>query len=73
MPRRVALSFARTALHKHAGGGELGNALFIVARVPGLIAQAYEEQQREAPMRQIDATAHVYDGPSERRLPETRV
>jgi citrate synthase len=52
---------------------ELGNALFIVARVPGLIAQAYEEQQREAPMRQIDAAAHVYDGPSERRLPETRV
>jgi citrate synthase len=52
---------------------ELGNALFIVARVPGLIAQAYEEQQREAPMRQIDASAHVYDGPSERRLPETRV
>lgn len=52
---------------------ELGNALFIVARVPGLIAQAYEEQLREAPMRQIDPTTHAYDGPSERRLPETRV
>lgn len=52
---------------------ELGNALFIVARVPGLVAQAYEEQLREAPMRQIDPTGHAYDGPSERRLPETRV
>ena len=25
-----------------------------------------------SPMRQIDPTDHVYDGPSERRLPETR-
>jgi citrate synthase len=51
---------------------ELGHALFIIARVPGLIAQAYEEQQRERPMRAIDSTASVYDGPAERRLPETR-
>jgi len=51
---------------------ELGNALFIIARVPGLIAHAHEEQQRQRPMRQIDPKDHVYDGPPERRLPETR-
>lgn len=51
---------------------ELGHALFIISRVPGLIAQAFEEQTRERPMRAIDATGYVYDGPAERRLPETR-
>lgn len=50
----------------------VGHALFIVSRVPGLIAQAREEHERERPMRQIDATAAVYDGPRERRLPGTR-
>jgi citrate synthase len=50
----------------------LGNALFIISRVPGLIAQAHEERIRERRMRPIDATAAVYDGPSERRLPERR-
>ena len=51
---------------------ELGNALFIISRVPGLIAHAHEERCRQSPMRQIDPKDHVYDGPSERRLPETR-
>ena len=51
---------------------EFGNALFIISRVPGLIAHAHEERLRNSPMRQIDPTDHVYDGPSERRLPETR-
>lgn len=51
---------------------ELGNAMFIISRVPGLIAHAHEEQHRQAPMRQIDPKDHHYDGPRERRLPETR-
>ena len=51
---------------------EFGNALFIISRVPGLIAHAHEERLRQAPMRQIDPKDHIYDGPSERRLPETR-
>jgi citrate synthase len=51
---------------------ELGNALFIVARIPGLIAHAHEERVRQKPMRQIDPKDHMYDGPPERRLPETR-
>jgi citrate synthase len=51
---------------------EFGNALFIISRVPGLIAHAHEERLRQQPMRQIDPSEHDYDGPSERRLPETR-
>lgn len=51
---------------------EIGNALFIISRVPGIIAHAHEERLRHAPMRQIDPKDHVYDGPRERRLPETR-
>lgn len=51
---------------------ELGNALFIISRVPGIIAHAHEERLRCPPMRQIDPKDHVYDGPRERRLPERR-
>jgi citrate synthase len=50
----------------------IANALFIISRVPGISAQAQEEQERQQPMRQIDPKSHVYDGPSERRLPERR-
>ena len=58
--------------------GDLGippavaNALFIISRVPGIAAQAREESDRYKPMRQIDPKDHVYDGPSQRRLPERR-
>jgi citrate synthase len=50
----------------------IGNALFIISRVPGIIAHAVEERQRYPPMRQIDPKDHLYDGPTERRMPETR-
>jgi citrate synthase len=50
----------------------IGDALFIVSRVPGLIAHVLEEQARERPLREINPADHVYDGPAERRLPETR-
>jgi len=46
----------------------LANAFFIMARVPGLVAQAYEEQARERPMRAIDPSGAVYDGPPPRAL-----
>ena len=58
--------------------GDLGippnvaNALFITSRVPGIAAHAREEFERYRPMRQIDPKDHVYDGPSQRRLPERR-
>ena len=51
---------------------ELGNAIFLISRLPGLIAHAHEERTRQAPMRQIDPKDHVYDGSGTRRLPETR-
>jgi citrate synthase len=51
---------------------ELGNAIFIISRMPGLIAHSHEERSRHQPMRQIDPKDHVYDGSSERRLPEGR-
>jgi citrate synthase len=51
---------------------ETADALLLISRVPGLAAHALEEQKREAPMRVIDPSHHVYDGPLERRLPERR-
>ncbi|MGE3176852.1 MAG: citryl-CoA lyase [Vicinamibacterales bacterium] len=53
-------------------GYELGNAIFLIARLPGLIAHAHEERLRQQPMRQIDPSEHDYDGARTRRLPETR-
>ena len=40
------------------------NGLFMIARVPGLIAHALEERERERPMRRIEPGDHVYDGPT---------
>ena len=51
---------------------DLGNAIFLISRLPGLIAHAHEERLRQKPMRQIDPKDHIYDGSSERRLPEGR-
>lgn len=51
---------------------ELGNAMFLISRLPGLIAHAHEEQTRFPRMRQIDPKDHGYDGAAERRLPESR-
>jgi citrate synthase len=51
---------------------DLGNAVFLISRLPGLIAHAHEERTRQTPMRQIDPKDHVYDGSAERRLPQGR-
>lgn len=50
----------------------VANALFVISRVPGIAAHAREEIERNKPMRQIDPKDHLYDGPSQRRLPERR-
>ena len=50
----------------------IANALFIISRVPGITAQAQEEIARERPMRRIDPKEHIYDGPTQRRLPDKR-
>ncbi len=51
---------------------QVADALVLISRVPGLAAHALEEQTREAPMRVIDPTAYVYDGPPEMRVPDRR-
>jgi citryl-CoA lyase len=51
---------------------DLGNAIFLISRLPGLIAHAHEERARQLPMRQIDPKDHDYDGSAARRLPEGR-
>ncbi|MCH8153257.1 MAG: citryl-CoA lyase [Planctomycetes bacterium] len=44
------------------------NGLFMIARLPGLVAHVVEEQTRERPMRKIDPINHAYDGPPPRSL-----
>jgi citrate synthase len=53
-------------------GPEIGNGLFIISRVPGLLAHAVEEKMTQNPMRKIDRDEAYYNGPARRRLPETR-
>ncbi|MFT5423134.1 MAG: citrate synthase [Phycisphaerales bacterium] len=40
------------------------NGIFMIARVPGLVAHVVEEQARMKPMRKIDPVNHEYDGPT---------
>ena len=42
------------------------NGMFMIARVPGLVAHVAEEQSRMKPMRKIDPVNHEYDGPGRR-------
>jgi citrate synthase len=48
---------------------EIGNAFFIISRVPGLVAHIHEEKTRMKPMRKIDPEDFEYDGPPERKMP----
>ncbi|MDH4223302.1 MAG: citryl-CoA lyase [candidate division Zixibacteria bacterium] len=41
----------------------MGKGFFIISRVPGLVAHAYEELTREKPMRRLGNTDFEYDGP----------
>jgi citrate synthase len=47
----------------------LANALFMVARITGILAHAQEEQERMPPMRRIDPVDHGYSGTPPRSLP----
>jgi citrate synthase len=47
---------------------DIGNAFFIIARVPGLVAHIHEEWTRMRPMRKIHPQDFSYDGPDEREL-----
>jgi citryl-CoA lyase len=47
---------------------EVMNGLFMIARVPGLVAHVTEEQKRMKPMRKVVPGQHVYDGPESRSV-----
>jgi citrate synthase len=49
---------------------DAANGLFMIARVPGLVAHFMEEQRRNPPMRSIDVNEYEYDGFEERSLKE---
>ena len=46
----------------------IGNAFFIIARVPGLVAHIQAEWMRMRPMRKIHPQDFEYDGPEEREI-----
>jgi len=50
--------------------GDVANAFFILARLPGWLAHVFEERRRERPMRRLEPSAWEYDGPPERHVPE---
>lgn len=47
---------------------QVGNAFFIIARVPGLVAHIHEERTRMRPMRKIHPEDFEYDGPEEKEV-----
>ncbi|MGD8537895.1 MAG: citryl-CoA lyase [Candidatus Aminicenantes bacterium] len=47
---------------------EIGNAFFIIARVPGLVAHVHEEKSRMKTMRKIHPEDYEYDGPEKRKI-----
>ena len=79
--RRAAAGQPRLSLNADgaiaAVAGDLGldaetaTMLFTISRVPGLVTHAIEERRRQDAMRPIDPSRHVYDGPGERRLPDS--
>jgi citrate synthase len=46
----------------------LGKGFFIISRVPGLIAHAYEEMTTQKPMRDLGNTDFEYSGPPDRSI-----
>jgi citryl-CoA lyase len=41
---------------------ESGRGVFIIARTPGLVAQAVEEKEQEKPVRRVDEEDIIYEG-----------
>lgn len=68
-PVPVNIDGAMAALLGEVGfPSDLGNALFIAARLAGVLAHANEERQTMAPMRRVDPVDHSYHGPGRRTL-----
>ena len=49
----------------------LANAVFMVARIAGILAHAHEEMEEMPPMRRIDPVDYSYAGPAHRTLPQS--
>ncbi len=47
----------------------VGKGFFLISRVAGLVAHAYEEMTREKPMRKLGDWNFEYDGPKRRDIP----
>jgi citrate synthase len=47
------------------------NGIFMIARVPGLVAHVIEEQERNSPMRTVDVDNYEYDGTDDRSFKTT--
>lgn len=47
----------------------LGKGFFIISRLPGLIAHAYEEMTTQKPLRRLGNTDYEYSGPPDRKIP----
>lgn len=68
-PVPVNIDGAMAALLGEVGfPSDLGNALFIAARLAGILAHANEERQTMTPMRRVDPVGHAYHGPGRRTL-----
>lgn len=48
---------------------EAANGIFMIARIPGLVAHCVEERSRNAALLPIDPASYEYDGPQKRKLP----
>jgi citryl-CoA lyase len=49
-----------------------GKGLFIIGRIPGLVAHVVEEWEREKPFRRLEEGTYAYDGTPVRPVPGTR-
>jgi citryl-CoA lyase len=49
----------------------MGKGFFLISRVAGLVAHAYEEMVREKPMRKLGDWNFDYDGPEARQIPDS--
>jgi len=47
----------------------MGKGFFMISRLPGLIAHAYEEKTTQRPMRRLGNTNYEYTGPPKREFP----
>lgn len=46
-----------------------GKGIFIIARIPGIVAHVVEEWNREKPFRRLEEGTYEYDGPPVRNVP----